>query len=76
MIARAGGGYQLEVEGMDSTVLVRQVNAIESNIDGEFVGWSGDTEFRLQNGEVWQQAAYACWYHYACNPEVIIYESN
>jgi len=76
VITRSGGGYQLEVEGMDSTVLVRQVNAIESNIDGEFTGWSGNTEFRLQNGEIWQQAAYAYWYHYAYNPEVIIYESS
>jgi hypothetical protein len=26
-----------------------------AQIDGEFSGWSGDTEFRLSNGQVWKQ---------------------
>jgi len=29
--------------------------ALESQIDGEYRGWSGKTLFRLQNGQVWQQ---------------------
>jgi hypothetical protein len=28
---------------------------IESSIVGEFTGWSGDTLFRLENGQVWKQ---------------------
>lgn len=28
---------------------------VTSRIDGEFTGWTGRTEFRLQNGQVWQQ---------------------
>ena len=28
---------------------------VSSRIDGEFTGWTGRTEFRLQNGQVWQQ---------------------
>lgn len=37
-------------------------------------GWSGDTEFHLQNGQVWKQASYAYWYHDAYLPGVVIYE--
>ena len=28
---------------------------IKSNYVGEFTGWDGDTIFRLENGQVWQQ---------------------
>lgn len=47
--------------------------AIESQIEGTFEGWSGDTIFKLTNGQIWQQASYAYTYHYAYRPEVIIY---
>lgn len=30
--------------------------AVESRLVGEFKGWSGRTMFRLENGQVWQQA--------------------
>ncbi|MGH8281400.1 MAG: hypothetical protein ACRERZ_04325 [Gammaproteobacteria bacterium] len=30
---------------------------IETRIAGSFTGWSGDTVFKLENGQVWQQAA-------------------
>ncbi len=49
---------------------------IESRIEGEFKGWSGDTQFHLTNGQVWQQSLYSYWYHYAYRPEVMIYESD
>ena len=49
---------------------------IESQIDGEFTGWEGDTIFRLQNGQVWQQASYSYRYRYALNPRVVIYQSS
>lgn len=29
---------------------------LHSRIVGEFTGWEGDTVFRLENGQVWQQA--------------------
>jgi hypothetical protein len=45
---------------------------IESRIDGEFVGWDGETVFRLQNGQIWQQSSYAYRYHYAYSPRVTI----
>jgi hypothetical protein len=76
VIIQSGSDCHLEVEGMDGSVRVRMANAIESRIGGEFNGWSGDTVFELQNGQIWKQARYAYWYHYAYHPEVVIYESN
>ena len=31
---------------------------IESQIDGEFEGWEGETVFVLTNGQIWQQSSY------------------
>src|SRR5450830_554482 len=46
---------------------------IETEIDGEFTGWDGDTIFELTNGQIWQQDSYAYTYHYAYRPKVPIY---
>lgn len=51
-------------------------DVIESRIDGAFEGWSGETIFKLANGQIWEQSSYAYTYHYAYNPEVIIYSSG
>jgi hypothetical protein len=32
-----------------------QQDVIESQIDGDFEGWDGETIFKLTNGEIWQQ---------------------
>lgn len=48
----------------------------ESYINGTFNGWEGSTVFPLGNGQVWQQASYSYLYHYAYNPQVIIYEAS
>lgn len=50
--------------------------AIESRIDGTFEGWSGETVFKLLNGQIWQQSSYAYTYHYAYRPEVLIYAGS
>lgn len=49
---------------------------IESHIEGEFHGWEGDTIFKLDNGQVWQQANYAYKYTYKYHPSVTIYKSD
>jgi hypothetical protein len=49
---------------------------IESRIDGEFTGWDGETIFKLQNGQIWQQTSYAYRYRYAYSPRVLIYRSG
>lgn len=46
---------------------------LESQIDGDFEGWEGETIFKLTNGTIWQQASYDYTYHYAYMPHVIIY---
>jgi hypothetical protein len=50
--------------------------AVESTISGSFHGWSGDTIFKLDNGQIWQQAEYAFTYSYSYRPEVTIYETS
>lgn len=49
--------------------------AIESEIDGTFNGWSGDTIFKLANGQIWQQSEYDYDYEYDYRPDVTIYQT-
>jgi hypothetical protein len=48
--------------------------AIESTLGGEFNGWDGDTIFKLDNGQIWEQAEYSYMYSYSFRPEVTIYQ--
>jgi hypothetical protein len=50
--------------------------AVESSISGEFEGWSGETIFKLENGQIWQQAEYDYDYDYEYNPDVTIYQTT
>jgi hypothetical protein len=49
---------------------------IESQIDGDFNGWEGETIIRLTNGQIWKQSSYHYEYHYAFMPKVLIYKSG
>jgi hypothetical protein len=49
---------------------------IESQIDGDFEGWEGETIVKLLNGQVWQQSEYYYHYHYAFMPKVTIMQSG
>jgi hypothetical protein len=51
-------------------------DVIESQIDGEFHGWTGDTIFKLTNGQIWQQAEYDYEYEYDYQPDVTIYKTG
>jgi hypothetical protein len=51
-------------------------DVVETQIDGEFKGWTGETVFVLRNGQLWQQSSYAYTYHYAYAPKVLIYRSG
>lgn len=57
-----------------SVVLAQSV--IESQIDGEFEGWEGETIVKLMNGQIWIQTEYYYEYSYAYMPEVLIYQSG
>ena len=50
--------------------------AIESAISGEFHGWDGETIFKLDNGQIWQQAEYDYTYSYSYHPDVTIYQTS
>lgn len=49
---------------------------IETSIDGEFEGWSGETLFKLMNGQIWKQSSYSYTYTYKYSPPVVIYSSG
>lgn len=51
-------------------------DVIESEIDGNFKGWTGETIFKLKNGQIWEQDEFGFHYHYAYNPEVTIYKDG
>lgn len=61
------------VEGMSRAVRVERVTGvIEAHVDGEWIGWSGDTVVRLTDGSVWRQAEYLYEYNYHYRPSVLI----
>ncbi|QNU63978.1 hypothetical protein [Vreelandella titanicae] len=72
------GGKALSVQqvGGGSVGSGSSGNIIETNIDGEFEGWEGETIFRLMNGQIWQQSSYSYLYHYSYSPRVIIIQRN
>ena len=49
---------------------------IESQIDGDFDGWEGETIVKLTNGQIWQQSEYYYHYHYAFMPSVTIFRAG
>jgi hypothetical protein len=72
-------GKSLNVELLSSTpagvtgVASRKLPPlIESRIDGPFEGWSGETIFKLENGQIWQQASYANAHSRKYRPKVVI----
>lgn len=50
--------------------------AIESAITGDIEGWDGETIFKLDNGQIWQQAEYDYTYFYEYHPDVTIYQTS
>jgi hypothetical protein len=50
--------------------------AIESHISGDFRGWTGETTFTLDSGEIWKQAEGGFLSSYSYSPIVTIYETT
>lgn len=69
--ASASGSF-----GMDSMSPEQNTETpkrVESRIVGEFNGWNGNTVFKLENGQVWQQAATGYFTNVRLeNPPVVI----
>lgn len=49
---------------------------IETRISGTFEGWQGETIFKMENGQIWQQVTYAYTYHYAFRPKVYLIKTH
>jgi hypothetical protein len=91
-VLKNGDVYKLVVEGFEEPLICKLLSsakptlnlpkapstasAIETQISDTFEGWDGETIFKLSNGQIWQQAAYAYTYHYAYRPKVLIYLSG
>ena len=74
-ILRSGSDYKLIIEDFDEPLVCKKIkNVLETQIEGEFEGWEGETIFKMMNGQIWQQSTYDYMYHYAYSPEVLIYE--
>lgn len=74
-IYQNGLDYKLVIDDFEEPVICKKLrNVIETQISGEFNGWTGETIFKMTNGQVWQQASYAYMYHYSYSPNVLIYE--
>lgn len=79
----AGVNLNIQYVGSSNTTSPRSqprsstaTNIIESQIDGEFTGWDGETIFQLTNGQIWQQSDYTYMYRYRYRPRVMILPIN
>ena len=69
-------GQQKEQSSQPRVAVSGCPTAIESAISGDFNGWDGETIFKLENGQIWQQAEYAYTYSYSYHPDVTIYQTS
>ncbi len=53
-------------------VLKAVPSAIRSRVPGPFAGWSGQTSFLLENGQLWQQAEQGVFSVNLTNPAIVI----
>ena len=69
--------FKLFVDGFQRPILCRKVsNVIESQIEGDFNGWDGETIYKLSNGQTWQQSSFAFLRQNLTSPNVYIYTYN
>ena len=91
LIVRSGSKFRMQVEGIEKTVGVTLLSGdlgtsrggtlptdsvIETQIDGTFNGWDGETVWKMTNGQIWQQSEYAYHYGYAYRPNVTIVKTS
>ena len=55
---------------------VHTLRNMGKQVSGDVEGWSGDTIFKLDNGQIWQQAEYDYTYFYEYHPDVTIYQTS
>jgi hypothetical protein len=87
IVLRDGRYFKLIIDGFDEPLVCIQLvepgskasagspsnsEVINTYIEGTFEGWDGETIFKMDNGQIWQQSSYAYMYYYAYHPEVMI----
>lgn len=67
----------LTVDGQKQFVEIELIDdVIKATIVNDFNGWSGDTIFELDNGQIWKQSEYDYDYNYSYRPDAIIYSNG
>jgi hypothetical protein len=69
-------GHRAAQQGNRSGGVVAGADVVETQVNGDFHGWTGATIIKLSNGQVWQQIEYHYEYHYAYMPKALIYPSG
>ena len=69
-------GEKLNVVNLSGEPVSGGGKVIESNIQGSWNGWSGDTIVKLTNGQIWEQAGAALSLSLGLGNEVLIFEKN
>lgn len=73
LIRYTGGEAAVLQETSEEVREAKRDFVIESRITGDFTGWSGETYFKLENGQLWQQRLDGNYrYKGPANPEVRI----
>jgi|SRR5690606_28149228 len=68
------GSHFLIVDGQNQFAEVQLLTeVIKATIVNGFNGWTGDTIFELDNGQIWKQSEYDYDYNYSYRPDAIIY---
>lgn len=71
LIIYTAGDAQILQQSNETVREAEKTIEIESRIVGEFSGWSGDTVFRLENGQVWEQRLDG-YYMYKGSPNPLV----
>ncbi|MFT3829942.1 MAG: hypothetical protein QM691_09590 [Opitutaceae bacterium] len=72
-VPRGEAAFGREQEVQEKVAREREIpDSIRSRIAGEFRGWSGNTVFQLENGQVWRQAGSGSAFLRLDSPEVTI----
>ena len=76
-IYQYGGKHYITINGLEQFIEVRRItDVMKATIVSDFNGWTGDTIFELDNGQVWKQAEYDYDYNYSYRPDALIYANG
>jgi len=79
LIYRDGGNWKMKVHGENREISVKKLDGgdiVETCIDGNFDGWKGETIWKMDNGDIWQQSSLGIHLHLAIHPKVLIYRTS